>query len=520
MDYSEEDKQVLNYFFTNIDKPIFATKNFHPEVWALMQARYSRSTEGLRQSFLKLLKENPENFESLKQEIEKTKGGLEACHATEKAIQFMEKWVLGFGHSSVAEGAVGGIALEGVSILATKVIEDSRLCSYIEKSTRYVSFNENSFYIDPDLEKSGYIAEIKGLLSFLFRTYMDLHEPVLEHVKKTAPIEKGMTPAAWERACGARRFDAVRYLLPTCTMTCMGWTVNARQLAHSISKLLSHPLKEMNEIGLQVKEEASKIFPSLLRFADRNEYISKTESEMMELAPAIEVENGPVEPVSLVSAPEDPDSMVIASILYRYKGQPFSKVIEKVRQMPQEEKEKVFDAFLKNMGKFDYPMRELEHAQFAFEIIMDYGAFRDLQRHRICTQTNPVFTSGLGYDVPKDVVDSGCEAQYRAAMDKAKGVYEKIREKYPLQAQYMLPLGYKKRFLVSMNLREIYHWVKLRTIPLAHDSYRRIAYKIYEAMKEKFPLLSKWMVCNYSQEELGRLKSEEATENLESVGPL
>ena len=212
--------------------------------------------------------------------------------------------------------------------------------------------------------------------------------------------------------------------------------------------------------------------------------------------------------------------MVIASILYRYKGQPFSKVIEKVRQMPQEEKEKVFDAFLKNMGKFDYPMRELEHAQFAFEIIMDYGAFRDLQRHRICTQTNPVFTSGLGYDVPKDVVDSGCEAQYRAAMDKAKGVYEKIREKYPLQAQYMLPLGYKKRFLVSMNLREIYHWVKLRTIPLAHDSYRRIAYKIYEAMKEKFPLLSKWMVCNYSQEELGRLKSEEATENLESVGPL
>ncbi|MBU4493525.1 MAG: FAD-dependent thymidylate synthase, partial [Nanoarchaeota archaeon] len=190
MYYSEEDKEVLNYFFTNLNKPIFATHNFHPEVWALMQARYSRSRAGLRESFLKLLKEDPENFSKLSEEISKTKGGIQTKHATEKAIQFMERWVLGYGHSSIAEGAVIGLCLEGVSILATKVIEDNRLCSFIEKSTRYVSFDNRSFYIDEDLKNSEYYEEIKELIDFLFKTYCNLHEPVLEYVKKVAPRDK------------------------------------------------------------------------------------------------------------------------------------------------------------------------------------------------------------------------------------------------------------------------------------------------------------------------------------------
>lgn len=520
MQYSEEDKKVLDYFFTNIDKPIFATKNFHPEVWALMQARYSRSKEGLRQSFLKLLKENPENFEKLKQEIEKTKGGLQAKHATEKAIQFMEKWVLGYGHSSIAEGAVIGLGLEEVSILATKVIEDNRLCSFIEKSTRYVSFDNSSFYVDENLKNSEYYKNIKELLDFLFQTYSDLHEPVLEYIKKVAPKDKKTSSAAWERACAARRFDAIRYLLPTCTKTSLGWTVNARQLAHAISKLLSHPLKEMNQIGMQIKEEATKVLPSLLRFAEKKDYFIKTEQGMNELTKKIKIENGNTEPVTLVKGPEGLDNKIIAAILYKYKNQPFNKVMEKIKSMSQEEKEKIFDSYLKNMGDFDYPMRELEHVQFSFDILMDYGAFRDLQRHRICTQTNQILITDLGYDIPKDIVNSGVADKYKQAMEKAREVYEKLREKYPLQTQYLIPLGFRKRFLITMNLREVYHFIKLRTIPLAHESYRIIAYRIYEIMKKNYPMLSKYIVCNYTQEELGRLKSEELTEKLEKVSPL
>jgi len=162
-------------------------------------------------------------------------------------------------------------------------------------------------------------------------------------------------------------------------------------------------------------------------------------------------------------------------------------------------------------------MRELEHVQFTFDIVMDYGAFRDLQRHRICTQTNQIFTADLDYDIPKDIINAGCADRYKEAMERVKKLYYKIKDKYPLQAQYILSLGFKKRFLITMNLRELYYFIKLRTTPLAHESYRRIASKFYEIMKSKYPLLSKYIICNCSQEELGRLKSEEKTERAKKL---
>ncbi len=509
--YSEKDRTVLNYFFTNLDSEIFAVRNFHPEVWALMQARYSRSSEGLRESFLQLLKEEPDNFEMLYQEIKNSNSGAATKHATDKAIKFMEKWVLGYGHSSIAEGAVVGLGLEGVSILATKVIEDNRLSSFCEKSTRYVSFDKNSFYIDEDLKNSEFYLEIKELIDLLFNTYMELYEPVLNYIRGVCPIG-GAIESAWERSCAARRFDAIRYLLPTCTKTSLGWTVNARELAYGISKFLSHPLKEINKIGEMIKTEASKILPSLLKYAERNNYFIKTDREMGELVRGAGAGFQNLnESVRLVKGNVDADDIVVSAVLYKYMNKPFSEIANQVKNMSLEEKEQVVDSYLGSMGKFDYPMRELEHVDFTFDIVIDYGAFRDLQRHRICTQTNQMLNTDLGYDVPQDIVNAGCGEKYNRAMDKAKEVYERVAKKFPLQAQYILPLGFKKRYLLTMNLREIYHLVKLRTSPLGHESYRKIATRIYELMKENYPLLSKYLVCQKG-EELGRLKAEEKTE--------
>lgn len=517
MVFTEEEAGVLSYFFTNLDSPIFCIKNFHPEVWALMQGRYSRSKEGLRESFLKLLKEDTNNFETLKAEISKIGNGMEMNRATSKAIQFMEKWVLGYGHSSIAEGAVIGMGLEGVSILATKVIEDNRLASFCEKSTRYVSFDNSSFYFDEDLKNSEFSSEIKETIDYLFDVYRELHEPVLNYIKRCAPLQEGTPEAAWERACGARRFDSIRYILPAGTKTSLGWTVNARQLAHAISKLLSHNIKEMNDIGLKIKEEASKVLPSLLKFADKNSFFSETEKNMARVAQRINVEkdNSIYERVKLVDSSVNPENKIIASILYRWKNEPFKNVLDKVEKMSLVEKEFIFDAYMGSMGAFDHPLRELEHEDFTFDLIIDYGAFRDLQRHRICTQTNQLFTSDLGYDVPKDIIDSGVEDKYRKAMEKAKVLYEKIRVKYPLQAQYVLPLGFRKRYILTMNLREISHLIKIRTTPQAHESYRRIALRIYEIMKEKFPVISKHLKCSYCEDDLGRLKSEEKIEKMQ-----
>jgi len=501
---------VLDYFFTNSDNNIFATKNFHPEVWALMQAKYSRSEDGLRKSFLNLLKEDINDFNLLVEELKKTDKGEATKHSTEKAIQFMEKWVLGYGHSSVAEGAVIGLGLEGVSILATKIIEDNRLCSFCEKSTRYVSFNRSSFYSDEVLKNSKYTKEINEMLDLLFDTYSKLHQPVLEYVEGIVPKKEGGSDIAWKKACGSRRFDAIRYLLPTCTKTSLGWTINARQLSHAISKLLSHPLREMNEIGEKLKIEGGKVLPSLLKYADKNNYFSNTQKDLQSFNFEKNTFDG--EKVKLVNSSKNPENKIVASILYRYKNCSFEKAHSDVANMTPQEKENILDSYQKDMDKFDHPLRELEHEYFTFDIVMDYGAFRDLQRHRICTQTNPIFTSDLGYDVPQDIINAGVEAEYRTAMEKAKDVYKKVREEYPMEAQYLLPLGFRKRFLITMNLREICHFVKLRSTPMAHDSYRKIARKIYEIMRKNHPLLSKYITCNYTDEELGRLNAEEKTE--------
>jgi thymidylate synthase ThyX len=494
MEYSNDDIKILKYFFSNIDQPIFVAKNIDPKIWALMQAKYSRSTESLRDSFLKVIKEDDGTYNAYLDMVEKATSDVENNYAIDKAKSFLDKWVVGWGHSSVAEGAIIGICLEGVSILATKVIEDSRLCSFIEKSTRYVSFTRDSFYLDPDLMSSEFANEIKELIDLLFSTYEKLHDPVLDYVKSVVPQGK-MGDLGYNTKCAARRFDAIRYLLPTCTKTFMGWTVNARQLAHSISKLESHSLKEMKEIGQNVKSEASQILSPLLNVAGEKDYFVETEKNMDGLAKMVDINDTHIKPVNLLYCTDDAENKLIASILYRYKNVSYVSVIDKVKSMSELEKKAVFDEYMSLAGKIA-PLRELEHVDFTFEILMDYGAFRDLQRHRMTTQTNPIFTTDLGYDVPPDIINSGVEKEYRFAMDSAKKLFDKIRDKYPVQAQYIIPLGYRKRYMVKMNLRELHYFIKLRSTPAGHIAYRYITYNIYKSVKENYPLLAKYLIVN------------------------
>lgn len=508
--YSKDDELVLNHFFTNLDKPIFFVRNMHPEVWALMQARYSRSTEGLREGFLGLLKEDQTNFKKLAEALRDTRSHVEIKHATDAAINFMEKWVLGYGHASIAEGAVVGVGLEGISILATKVIEDNRLCSFTEKSTRYVKFDEDSFYIDKVLKESKYGKEIEETIKELFGTYTKLNEPVLNYIKSIAPPKEGQSVAAWERACAARAFDSIRYMLPACTKTSLGWTVNARNLAHAIMKLLSHPIPEMYSIGTVLREEGKIVLPSLLKYADENSYLVETEKDMSLLSDKLNITEQGIDstPVKLVEHSHDIDDTIVSVILYRYSRAPYSRIKEKVKKMSEHQKEEVLKTYLGKMGQFDWPMRELEHVYFVWDVFMDYGAFRDLQRHRICTQTNQVLTTFEGYSIPPDIINAGVKDEYDIVMQKCAKLFEKVYKDYPLFAQYLVPLGFKKRFLFTANLREMYHLIKLRTTPQGHFSYRNIARNMYDILKKSFPFAAKYIVCSMTDEELGRLKSE------------
>lgn len=456
-------------------RKIYTLEGLSPEIRAVTFAKCSRS---------------PESFADIAKEL-----------TEEKSSEFHEKWVVGYGHSSVAEHAVLSLALENVSILATKVIEDNRLASYTEKSTRYQVFDRDKYYKPKKLMASSLGPPYEETANFLFDTYTDLVAKVMDYVKTKIQKTEEMTDKMYETACKAKACDIVRYILPTATLTNLGMTVNARNLEHAIAKLLSHPLEEMQDIGRELKEAAKKSTPTLIKYADANTYLEETEKSLADLTKNIlGVENvAPQEnEAKLVAHDDDALDRVITPLLYKHANLPYPKIAEKVKNLPQVEKEKILDEALKRMGQFDRPLRELEHTYYTFDILMDYGAFRDVQRHRICTQTNQEIAPDYGYAIHEDIVAAGFQKKYEECMKRAAETYRKIFAEFPKEAQYILPLAFRKRVLITWNLRELFHFIPLRSSKRGHISYRRIAQQIWDEVNRVHPYFAKYIKVDKS----------------------
>lgn len=456
---------------------IYTLEGLTPEVRAVCFAKCSRS---------------PEPFDEIAKEL-----------TEEKSAEFHEKWVVGYGHSSVAEHAVLSLAMENVSILATKVIEDNRLASYTEKSTRYQVFDKNRYHKPIRLMSSPLCALYQDTGDFLFETYEKLSTPMTEFIKKREPKSEKTTDKMYESVVRAKVCDNIRYLLPTATLTNLGMTINARNLDWAITKLLSHPLEEMQEIGAGLKIEAAKVTPTLEKFAAPNPYLIETQVELKNLSRWIfENENAPAEsqPVKIVDYDRDAEPKLVAALLYKSSNLPYAQIKEKVDKMPQSVKDLIIDESLKRRSPFDRPLRELEHIYYTFDILMDYGAFRDVQRHRMATQTNQAVTVAHGFSTPQDIIDAGCETDYKIAMERAAEAYAKLSEKYPDDAQYIVPLAFRKRTLFTWNLRELHHFISLRSGKKGHISYRRIAQECWRELEKLHPLLAKYIRVDMSDE--------------------
>ena len=295
-------------------------------------------------------------------------------------------------------------------------------------------------------------------------------------------------------------FDSVRYLLPAAALTNLGMTVNARSLEWAIAKLMTHSLEELQEIGSEVKEAAIKVTPTLIKYTNHNQYLGETSKEMGQLAQSMVGKQTSYDHpgVLLVQYDADAEDKVITGLLYRFLQLPYLQIQEKARAMKREEKEIIIDAALNKLGKFDRPLREFEHIYFTFDVLMDYGAFRDVQRHRMCTQTNQEFSAEHGYTTPPEIKEAGFEKEFTNCMKKAKDAFETITKTMPKEAQYIIPLAYNKRVLMTMNLRELFHFIKLRSGKMGHTSYRKIAQQMYTLIKEKQPLLAKHIECDMS----------------------
>ncbi len=448
---------------------LLSPKDLSPETIAVAFARTSRS---------------PESFQEIA-------SGLN----DEKSARFHEKWVVGYGHASVAEHAVLHIAIENVSRLAVECIESNRLASYTEKSSRYQKWDAQAFFIPPELETHSLLDSYTQTCNLLFQTYLDSLPPMRQLVERHSARRENETDEAYERRIRSQYVDACRFLLPAASLANLGMTANARVLEHAISKMLSHPLAEVRQIGGQVKLVAQAEVPTLVKYAGENIYLKQTGDALSQI-PRRNVAPGSSEKADwcrLVDFDPDGENKILAAALFRFGRTSYGEALDELHSASEVERARLARSLLGQLGGHDSPLRELEYTSYMFELVLDQGGFAEFKRHRMMTQTPQALTTRLGYAVPRLFGEAGFEIQYRSAMQNAADTYEKLADWNPQVAAYIVPNGYNRRVLFSLNLREAFAFCTLRCAPNAHFSMRRVAQRVAAEIRNVHPLLAKYM---------------------------
>ncbi len=529
--FTEDEKRILEPYFTNLDKPVFAfTSRVPEEVVAVLFSKYSRSPHSIRKNFLDLVKDPESGFKNILDAVSSSGSNEAFATALVKARDFFRRILVEYGDDSVGELGIAHVACENVSQIAAKRIEASRLMSPLEKSTRYVVFEKGKYYRPGAIMNSKFAGEYVAVCDEIFETYSSQLEPVKAFVREKWPIsefdfngrriaemadeaEIKRAKSAYESSVKAKALDILRYYLPAATMTNLGVTANGRAFEYLISKLMSDELEEARTIGQLMHQELSKVIPSLVKRAAPSNYLVETKKAMYSFASArlssIRIKKQPT--VTMVNYDKDAEINVVAAVLYQFSHHPLSQLRKMAKKMTAEERMKVIDEYMgKRTGRRERPMRAAEAAYYQFDVLSDYGAYRDLQRHRIMTQIPQLLTVEHGYDTPPEIVEAGFGKQFQRCMKKAAEAYRKIAAEMPNEAQYVVPLAYRIRYIMQFNLREAYHLIELRSVPQGHPSYRHVVQEMFRQIKAIHPALVHYMkFVNMDElDALGRLKSE------------
>jgi thymidylate synthase ThyX len=423
---------------------------------------------------------SPQTFQEIADEL-----------SDEKSADFSEKWIVGYGHSSVAEHAVLHIAIENVSRLAVECIESNRLASYTEKSSRYQIWGLDHFYTPAEFVGTPAEGLYTNTCQRLFTNYEKAVACVKEYLEKTQPQKENESAGMYKMRIRNHSADVCRYYLPACSLANLGMTINARALEHALCKMLSHPLEEVRRIGTEIKQVSQENVPTLVKYANRNECDVQVRQNFTDF---INIWNLPAETsndwLNMACPDTQGEERILAALLVRFGECSFNEALKIVHQMPQAEKEKLAKTFLGALGEHDIPLRELEYANITADIVLDQGAYFELKRHRMMTQTPQRFTSHLGYAIPRLITDAGIMEEYIADMEEVERVYEKLNAVDPEAAAYILPNAFNRRVLLECNLRSAYHFIKLRSASNAHFAIRRVAQRLSDEVQARFPLFA------------------------------
>ncbi len=409
----------------------------------------------------------------------------------EKSSQFHEKWVVNYGHSSVAEHAVLHIAVENISRLAVEALESNRLASYTEKSSRYQTWGPLDFHIPVELSdhplKDVYTQTCQGL----FETYHQALEALPPAARKLFPQQPEETQTAWDRRVRTHMVDVARYLLPAASLANVGVTINARALEHALRKMLTSPLREVRQIAEEMKEAALKEVPTLVKYIESLPHLQKAHEMLPSFCPPQSAFAAKDQDwLQLVDWDRSAEERILAAALYRFSGVSYTQAQTTISQLSPQQKSEMADLLLGNLRQHDIPLRELELANFTFDLVLDQGAYFELKRHRMMTQTPQSLTTHLGYAVPRMVTLAGFEQPFREAMHTAQQAYETLADFNPCVAAYVVPNAFNRRVLIHTNLRSAYHLINLRAAENAHFAIRRVAQRIAEELRSHLPLLA------------------------------
>lgn len=530
-DFTDKQIKTLERFVTNTSSHIFVLRNLPEVIKGALFSRYSRSSLGLRSLLLKefITNEDETSFSAIVGQDdgaeEKAQTGQDA--AIRKAQNFYDRILDGYGDDSIGELGGTHVAIENVSMLAAKMLEDSRIGgSPLEKSTRYVYFDqkvngEYLFYREPVLMTSAYRDLYVNTCNMLFDTYGKLIPPLTAMIEEMMPKDESVSKAAYTAALRAKVLDCLRGLLPAGTLTNMGVYGNGRFFEQLIQKLHVCNLAEMQDIGKRMHEEITKVMPSFIRRSDLGHHTQQDYSRFInamngELRAVTErntekVERSEEPGVRMIASDPEAVLKVASALLYANSNKALNDLHTYCKGLSEEELARILDAGCgARENRRQKSPRALEHANFTFEILADFGVYRDLHRHRMLTQERQLLSCDYGFFVPREIIGTPLEDEYLDAMHKAKEVYDAIAAELPEEAQYLVPQGYNVRWYFHVNLRALQWLCELRSSPAGHASYRLVAQTMAKQVCEAYPAFERFFkFVDYDGYELGRLGQEQ-----------
>ena len=525
--FTADEEAILRRYVTNLHLPVFALVNLPEVVKGALFARYSRSPKSLRRLFL----------DEFVGDLDITGDiSLDATIGLARAEQLYEKVFVEYGDDSVAQLGGGHLACEQSSNVLSKVLEWGRLMSYLEQSTRYIAYDNRldsghyRYFRPIEILDSPFGARYIGDMDRVFDTYGALLPAMRSWVADRFPQQAGDSDFVYRQAVKAKSLDALRGLLPAASLSNIGLYGTGQSYEQLLLRMRAHPLPEARSYADMMLIELRKVIPSFLQRVDVAErggewtaYLASTRDATARVVdrlwPDEEPSSSTDEPepeVTLLDFDPDGEEKVLAAACFSHMRCSEREALVRVRRLSHSERVALLAAYVGDRrNRRHRPGRAFERTDYRFELVTDYGAFRDLQRHRMLTIEWQRLGIGLGYDMPELVAESGLREGYTEAIERAEDLYRTLAPHFGEQATYAVALAHRIRYVMQCNAREAMHLLELRSGSQGHPAYRRVAQQMHRAIAERaghHALADAMTFVDHGGTDLERLESERRSE--------